>query len=155
MSLSIQNNWLKLSGLLPFSTNTLKFRPLAISDEFLLRICQAHKFLLHSMANNPPEEIELPTVAEIEASPDVLRVRTNAIKVVRVRDRFAVKIGFSIPPLEAGYEDELGWRQTPQMLCMELARRCSLMKKGQQCLPLGCLVPLTLHQFRIPSQSFP
>lgn len=53
------------------------------------------------MASNAPEEIDLPTVAEIEASLDVLSVRTNAIKVVRVRKRFVVKIGFSIPSLEA------------------------------------------------------
>ncbi|KAJ5339075.1 hypothetical protein N7452_005803 [Penicillium brevicompactum] len=38
---------------------------------------------------------ELPTIAEIES------IRTNAIKVVRVKERFAVKIGYSIPPLEA------------------------------------------------------
>lgn len=30
-----------------------------------------------------------------------MSVRTNAIKVVRVRERFAVKIGYSIQPLEA------------------------------------------------------
>lgn len=45
--------------------------------------------------------IELPTIAKIEASTDVLIIRTNAIKVVRVKERFAVKIGHSIPPLEA------------------------------------------------------
>ncbi|KAI2791696.1 hypothetical protein POX_c04565 [Penicillium oxalicum] len=53
------------------------------------------------MAILAPERIDLPTVAEIEASPDVLSIRTNAIKVVRVRERFAVKFGYSIPPLEA------------------------------------------------------
>ncbi|KAJ6123576.1 hypothetical protein N7471_010893 [Penicillium samsonianum] len=45
--------------------------------------------------------IDLPTVTEIEASTDVLSIRTNAIKVVRVKERFAVKIGYAIPPLEA------------------------------------------------------
>lgn len=53
------------------------------------------------MASNALEEIEeldLSTVAEIEASTDVLSVRTNAIKVVRVWERFAVKVGFFIPP---------------------------------------------------------
>lgn len=53
------------------------------------------------MANDTREIGDLPTIAEIEASTDVLSVRTNAIKVVRVRENFAVKIGFSIPPLEA------------------------------------------------------
>ncbi|KAJ5492698.1 hypothetical protein N7539_001444 [Penicillium diatomitis] len=53
------------------------------------------------MAMAGHERNDLPTVAEIEASPDVLSVRTNAVKVVRVRERFAVKIGYSIPPLEA------------------------------------------------------
>lgn len=53
------------------------------------------------MAILAPERTDLPTVAEIEASPDVLSVRINAIKVVRVRERFAVKFGYSIPPLEA------------------------------------------------------
>lgn len=53
------------------------------------------------MAKDTREKVDLPTVAEIEASTDVLSVRTNAIKVVRVRENFAVKIGFSIPPLEA------------------------------------------------------
>lgn len=53
------------------------------------------------MATDALEKIELPTVSEIEASPDVLSVRTNAIKVVRVRKRFAVKFGYSIPSLEA------------------------------------------------------
>jgi aminoglycoside phosphotransferase (APT) family kinase protein len=47
------------------------------------------------------EVTDLPTVAEIEAASDVLSVRTNAIKVVRVREHFAVKFGYSIPPLEA------------------------------------------------------
>ena len=37
----------------------------------------------------------------MEASPDVLSVRTNATKVVRARERFAVKFGYSIPLLEA------------------------------------------------------
>ncbi|KKK23606.1 hypothetical protein ARAM_002855 [Aspergillus rambellii] len=45
--------------------------------------------------------LELPTIADIEASTDVLSIRTNAIKVVRVKEHFAVKIGYSIPPLEA------------------------------------------------------
>ncbi|KAJ5464875.1 uncharacterized protein N7458_000561 [Penicillium daleae] len=53
------------------------------------------------MAIVAPEGTDLPTIAEIKSSPDVLSVRTNAIKVVRVRERFAVKIGYSIPPLEA------------------------------------------------------
>ncbi|KAJ5530181.1 Aminoglycoside phosphotransferase [Penicillium freii] len=45
--------------------------------------------------------IDLPTIAEIEASTDILSIRTNAIKVVRVKEHFAVKIGYAIPPLEA------------------------------------------------------
>lgn len=45
--------------------------------------------------------IDLPTISEIEASTDVLSIRTNAIKVVRVKEHFAVKIGYAIPPLEA------------------------------------------------------
>jgi hypothetical protein len=36
------------------------------------------------MAILTPERTHLPTVAEIEASLDVLSIRTNAIKVVRV-----------------------------------------------------------------------
>ncbi|OQE08962.1 hypothetical protein PENVUL_c008G04849 [Penicillium vulpinum] len=48
-----------------------------------------------------PSTIDLPTVAQIEASTDVLSIRTNAIKMVRVKKRFAVKIGYAIPPLEA------------------------------------------------------
>lgn len=53
------------------------------------------------MTNEMHSTIDLPTVAEIEASTDVLSIRTNAIKVVRVKERFAVKIGYTIPPLEA------------------------------------------------------
>jgi hypothetical protein len=53
------------------------------------------------MDNELHSIIELPTIADIEASTDVLSIRTNAIKVVRVKERFAVKIGYSIPPLEA------------------------------------------------------
>lgn len=53
------------------------------------------------MANDTSEKVDLPTVAEIEASTNVLSVRTNAIKVVRVKEKFAVKVGFAIPPLEA------------------------------------------------------
>ncbi|KGO36258.1 Aminoglycoside phosphotransferase [Penicillium expansum] len=45
--------------------------------------------------------IDLPTISDIEASTDVLSIRTNAIKVVRVKERFTVKIGYAIPPLEA------------------------------------------------------
>ncbi|CAI7592735.1 unnamed protein product [Penicillium viridicatum] len=45
--------------------------------------------------------IDLPTIAEIETLTDLLSIRTNAIKVVRVKERFAVKIGYAIPPLEA------------------------------------------------------
>ncbi|CAI7652672.1 unnamed protein product [Penicillium glandicola] len=53
------------------------------------------------MDNETRPIIELPTIADIEASTDVLSIRTNAIKVVRVKEHFAVKIGYSIPPLEA------------------------------------------------------
>ena len=45
--------------------------------------------------------VHLPAISEIEASTDVLSIRTNAIKVVRVKEHFAVKIGYAIPPLEA------------------------------------------------------
>ncbi|CAG8205218.1 unnamed protein product [Penicillium salamii] len=45
--------------------------------------------------------IELPTIVDIEASTDVLSIRTNAIKVVRVKEHFVVKIGYLISPLEA------------------------------------------------------
>jgi hypothetical protein len=53
------------------------------------------------MDNEMHSVIELLTIADIEASTDVLSIRTNAIKVVRVKEHFAVKIGYSIPPLEA------------------------------------------------------
>jgi hypothetical protein len=53
------------------------------------------------MNNEMHPIIELPTIADVEASTDVLSIRTNAIKVVRVKEHFAVKIGYSIPPLEA------------------------------------------------------
>ncbi|PYH95627.1 kinase-like protein [Aspergillus ellipticus CBS 707.79] len=53
------------------------------------------------MTNSTRERTDLPTIAEIKASTDILSVRTNAIKVVRVRERFAVKVGLAIPPLEA------------------------------------------------------
>lgn len=52
--------------------------------------------LLDSMAFVAHERTDLQAVAEIEASPDVLGVRTNAGKVVRVPERFVVKIGYSI-----------------------------------------------------------
>lgn len=45
------------------------------------------------------ERTDLPTVAEIEISPDVLSVQTKAVKVAPVRERFADKIDYSIPPL--------------------------------------------------------
>ncbi|KAJ5293762.1 hypothetical protein N7508_008583 [Penicillium antarcticum] len=44
---------------------------------------------------------DLPTIAEIEASTNILSIGTNTIKVVRVKDRFAVKVARGIPPLEA------------------------------------------------------
>jgi hypothetical protein len=42
------------------------------------------------------EGTDLQTVAEIEASPDVPSVRTNAIKLDWVRERFVVKVSYSI-----------------------------------------------------------
>ncbi|KAE8377371.1 kinase-like protein [Aspergillus bertholletiae] len=47
------------------------------------------------------ERIALPSIAEIEASTDILSDPTRSVKVVRVRERFAVKVGTSIAPLEA------------------------------------------------------
>ncbi|BCS01124.1 uncharacterized protein AKAW2_51465S [Aspergillus luchuensis] len=47
------------------------------------------------------EKIELPRIAEIEASTDILSDPCRSIKVVRVKERFAVKLGFSISPQEA------------------------------------------------------
>ncbi|KAJ5138635.1 Ribonuclease P Rpp40 [Penicillium bovifimosum] len=50
--------------------------------------------------------IELPTIADIEASTDVLSVRTNAIKVVRVKERFAVKMGkVPVPKVHPNFID--------------------------------------------------
>ncbi|PYH28587.1 putative PHD finger domain protein (Ing1) [Aspergillus neoniger CBS 115656] len=46
-------------------------------------------------------KIKLPRIAEIEASTDILSDPCRSIKVVRVKERFAVKSGFSIAPLEA------------------------------------------------------
>ncbi|GLA56703.1 hypothetical protein AtubIFM54640_000360 [Aspergillus tubingensis] len=46
-------------------------------------------------------KIELPRIAEIEASTDILSDPCRSLKVVRVKERFAVKFGFSIAPLEA------------------------------------------------------
>ncbi|KAJ5152684.1 Aminoglycoside phosphotransferase [Penicillium canariense] len=60
-----------------------------------------HRLQIDSMATVAPQETDLPTVAEIEASPDVLSIPTNDIKVVRARERFAVKIGNRIPSQEA------------------------------------------------------
>ncbi|KAL4783459.1 kinase-like protein [Aspergillus varians] len=50
------------------------------------------------MAN---ERVVLPSIAEIEASTDILSDPSRSVKVVRVRERFAVKVGTSIAPLEA------------------------------------------------------
>ncbi|RAQ47482.1 hypothetical protein AFGD_008844 [Aspergillus flavus] len=47
------------------------------------------------------ERIVLPSIAEIEASTDILSDPSRSVKVVRVRERFAVKVGTSIAPLEA------------------------------------------------------
>ncbi|KJK60567.1 Aminoglycoside 3'-phosphotransferase and Choline Kinase family protein [Aspergillus parasiticus SU-1] len=47
------------------------------------------------------ERIVLPSIAEIEASADILSDPSRSVKVVRVRERFAVKLGTSIAPLEA------------------------------------------------------
>ncbi|PLB49652.1 hypothetical protein P170DRAFT_465021 [Aspergillus steynii IBT 23096] len=47
------------------------------------------------------EKIVLPSIAEIEASTDLLSDPSRSVKVVRVRERFAVKVGTSIAPLEA------------------------------------------------------
>ncbi|RDW70453.1 aminoglycoside phosphotransferase family protein [Aspergillus mulundensis] len=44
---------------------------------------------------------ELPSIAEIEASTDLLSDPCRSVKVVRVRERFAVKVGLTIAPLEA------------------------------------------------------
>ncbi|KAB8215289.1 kinase-like domain-containing protein [Aspergillus novoparasiticus] len=47
------------------------------------------------------ERIVLPSIAEIEASADILSDPSRSFKVVRVREHFAVKVGTSIAPLEA------------------------------------------------------
>lgn len=47
------------------------------------------------------EQLKLPSTAEIEASTDILSDPCRSVKVVRVKERFAVKFGFSIAPLEA------------------------------------------------------
>ncbi|GLB12349.1 hypothetical protein AtubIFM57258_010030 [Aspergillus tubingensis] len=47
------------------------------------------------------EKLKLPSIAEIEASTDILSDPCRSLKVVRVKERFAVKFGFSIAPLEA------------------------------------------------------
>ncbi|KAL4931474.1 kinase-like domain-containing protein [Aspergillus undulatus] len=47
------------------------------------------------------EGTALPSIAEIEASTDILSDPSRSVKVVRVRERFAVKVGISIAPLEA------------------------------------------------------
>jgi hypothetical protein len=46
------------------------------------------------MAEKPAGRIDLPSVAEIEASTDILRDPTKVRQVVGVRERFAVKVGF-------------------------------------------------------------
>ncbi|KAE8148648.1 kinase-like domain-containing protein [Aspergillus avenaceus] len=46
-------------------------------------------------------KIVLPSIAEIEASTEILSDPSRSVKIVRVRERFAVKVGISIPPLEA------------------------------------------------------
>ncbi|CAI7634431.1 unnamed protein product [Penicillium bialowiezense] len=71
-------------------------RPSAVFFIFIQRIVK-----LTEMDNEIHDIVELPTIADIEASTDVVSIRTNAIKVVRVNDHFAVKIGYSILPLEA------------------------------------------------------
>ncbi|KAL4994376.1 kinase-like domain-containing protein [Aspergillus recurvatus] len=43
----------------------------------------------------------LPSIAEIEASTDILSDSSRSVKVVRVKERFAVKVGTSVAPLEA------------------------------------------------------
>ncbi|KAF7586992.1 hypothetical protein BBP40_007884 [Aspergillus hancockii] len=53
------------------------------------------------MAKDTHATSDLPTVAEVEASTEILSIRTNTINVVRVKVGFAVKIAHSIPPLEA------------------------------------------------------
>ncbi|PIG81619.1 hypothetical protein AARAC_002121 [Aspergillus arachidicola] len=47
------------------------------------------------------ERIVPPSIAEIEASANILSDPSRSVKVVRVRERFAVKVGTSIVPLEA------------------------------------------------------
>ncbi|KAL4752937.1 hypothetical protein BDW72DRAFT_191509 [Aspergillus terricola var. indicus] len=47
------------------------------------------------------DEIVLPSITEIEASTDLLSDPSRSVKVVRVRQRSAVKAGTSIAPLEA------------------------------------------------------
>lgn len=47
------------------------------------------------------ETMDLPTVAEIEAAVEVLSMPDNSAKVVRVKDKFAVKFGNGIPLSEA------------------------------------------------------
>lgn len=47
------------------------------------------------------EAIRLPTASEIEASTELISTSDTSAKVVRVRERFAVKIGYGVPLIEA------------------------------------------------------
>lgn len=47
------------------------------------------------------ETVDLPTIAEIEAAVEVLSMPDNSAKVVRVKEKFAVKFGNGIPLSEA------------------------------------------------------
>jgi hypothetical protein len=67
------------------SKGGIEYPILTAKRSFTRTTLMAFVRILHSI-------IELPTIADIEASTDVLSIRTNAIKVVRVKERFAVKI---------------------------------------------------------------
>jgi hypothetical protein len=67
---------------------------------------------VHPLVSNPKlttspssgkiaNEIVLPSIVEIEASTDLLSNPSRSNKVVRVRERFTVKVGTSIAPLRS------------------------------------------------------
>ncbi|KAF7590395.1 hypothetical protein BBP40_002896 [Aspergillus hancockii] len=63
--------------------------------------CSIYATGLNMSKETASEAISLPTVSEIEAATEIITTSDASAKVVRVRERFAVKMGHGVPLIEA------------------------------------------------------
>ncbi|BAE59691.1 hypothetical protein BDV35DRAFT_406144 [Aspergillus flavus] len=89
------------TGHLALHLTALLVFPIRVHRQFHPLISNPQSITSSSTDKMADERIVLPSIAEIEASTDILSDPSRSVKVVRVRERFAVKVGTSIAPLEA------------------------------------------------------